>query len=141
MQLTVWDNSLFYIDGSLPSLAGVLVYNSSFFIIPAGGYSRGGCVGSVCPVPYRYFSFAPVLPGGWRLYGELHKVVPISSTRIKALTASVDALTVVLSGGPDEVVWLALIMPGASTVTTQPCVITSTTREAVLTCTPGKCSC
>ena len=86
----------------------------------------------------QHFTVIPQLPGGWWLYGEAGKVVPMSKQRVSdvALLADGFAATVrVVAGERVEM----LVAAGADGVLAG--VACTAAPTATLTCTQGACAC
>ena len=70
---------------------GATLDDSHPFLIPTGTAQPSA---PVTAVPLRYYVAAPVLPGGWVLYGEAGKVVPMAAKRTSGLVASAAGFSV-----------------------------------------------
>jgi len=94
-------------------------------------------------LPIRYFVAAPVLPGGWVLYGEAGKVVPMAAKRTSGLNATASGFSVRVAGAvgaqnePSGVAFW--VLPPAATV---PVAVRCPASEAsVLSCTTATNAC
>lgn len=111
------------------------------FIIPAG---QGQPSAPSHAVPIRYYVAAPVLPGGWVLYGEAGKVVPASRLRWTGLQAGAGGFTATLAGAGGEGATLSVLVgaPGAAAGLTPVACPTGAGVVATLTCATGAgCAC
>ena len=84
----------------------------------------------------QHLLVVPQLPGGWWLYGEAGKVVPMSKQRVAALSLLADGFTArVLTGEGESVSFL--VAPSSGVLHAVPCAASATT----LSCTAGACKC
>lgn len=112
------------------------------FLIPTGTAQPSA---PVTAVPLRYYVAAPVLPGGWVLYGEAGKVVPMAAKRTSGLVASAAGFSVEVagaSGGQNEAAGLDfwVIPPGAGAPVAVHCAAAATSTLACQTATLS-CAC
>jgi hypothetical protein len=94
----------------------------------------------------RYYIIAPVLPGGWVLYGDASKVVTTSHQRIDHVVPSTSGFTANVLGSSNESGGITLWMspPSANGALTISVLCSSTAGSvATLSCdtTSSKCTC
>jgi hypothetical protein len=107
---------------------------SATFVVPAGQGQPSAPAGAHS---IQYFAIPPQLPGGWWLYGEAGKVVPMSKQRVPSLTFLRDGFSASVVVVPGEVV---TFLVGGADGALKPYSCTAA-PASTLTCTGGACSC
>lgn len=92
---------------------------------------------------FRYYIAAPVLPGGWVLYGEAGKIVPMAQVRFTELHVADNGFTIIVNGSagePDGIT--VLVVPPGETVPQSVACPSVAGQSATLACTTGAgCKC
>jgi hypothetical protein len=104
-------------------------------IVPAG---QGQPSAPAAAHAIQHLLVVPQLPGGWWLYGEAGKVVPMSKQRVSALALLQDGFAATLTVVAGERVQM-LVAAGADGVLNS--VLCTAAPTATLTCTQGACAC
>lgn len=104
------------------------------FVVPQGQGQPSAPTGAHS---IQYYTVLPQLPGGWWLYGEAGKVVPMSKQRVPALTFLKDGFSATVVVVPGEVVTF-LVAGADGALKPYTCTASPT---STLACTGGACSC
>ena len=91
----------------------------------------------------EHYIIIPQLPGGWWLFGEAGKVVPVSKQRIADLQVLADGFTATILGASGELAGVSILIsaPGAKGALSPVLCPSVAQKTATLTCTAGACTC
>jgi hypothetical protein len=119
---------------------GTFTSPTSSFTIP---HSQGQPSAPTKAHSIHYYIVVPQLPGGWWLYGEASKIVPMSKQRISSLTLLADGFSALVQGASGETNGIDILIAGAAdNGILKPIHCPSVAGNvATLTCTAGACSC
>ena len=84
----------------------------------------------------QHLIVVPQLPGGWWLYGEAGKVVPMSKQRVAQVSLLADGFSARIMQVAGESITF-LVAPSSGILRAVPCADAATT----LSCTAGACKC
>lgn len=118
----------------------VLSDPSATFTVPIG---QGQPSAPAAAHNIQHFTVVPQLPGGWWLYGEAGKVVPVSKQRIADIALLTDGFTATVLGAAGEAAGVDILVaaPSAGGELSPVHCPSSAGSTATLTCTAGACSC
>ena len=124
-----------------PSAAvAVLTSAAMNFTVPTG---QGQPSAPAAAHNIQHFTVVPQLPGGWWLYGEAGKVVPMSKQRVPSIALLADGFTATVLGAAGETGGVPMLVAAPSAggkLSTVVCP-SAAGATATLTCTAGACTC
>lgn len=82
------------------------------FVVPSG---QGQPSAPKAALPIQHFTVMPQLPGGWWLYGEADKVVPMSKQRVSDVALLADGFSASVAGSSGEAAIVMLVAKPNST--------------------------
>jgi len=118
----------------------VLTSPNASFVVPTG---QGQPSAPQAAHDIQHFTAIPQLPGGWWLYGEAGKVVPVSKQRIADITLLADGFVATILGAAGEAAGINMLVaaPTAGGVFAPVHCPSAAGIKAALTCTAGACTC
>lgn len=118
----------------------VLASPSATFTVPAG---QGQPSAPAAAHAIQHLVVIPQLPGGWWLFGEAGKVVPVSKQRIAGIALLADGFAATVLGAAGEAAGIDMLVaaPSAGGKLTAVHCPSAPGANAALTCTAGACSC
>jgi hypothetical protein len=124
-----------------PSAAvAVLSSPTATFTVPAG---QGQPSAPAKAHNIQHFVVVPQLPGGWWLFGEAGKLVPVSHQRIASLATLADGFSATVLGAAGEPAGIDMLVaaPTAGGKLAAVHCPSAAGATATLSCTAGACSC
>lgn len=123
-----------------PGAGGVALDAAHPLTIPVGSAQPSA---PAAALPIRYLVAAPVLPGGWVLYGEAGKIVPMAAKRTSRLVVGAGGFSVDVAGAAgaqNEAAGVTFwtLQPGAALPIAVHC---PAAASSVLSCTTATRSC
>ena len=118
----------------------VLASPAANFTVPAG---QGQPSAPAAAHAIQHLIVTPQLPGGWWLYGEAGKVVPVSKQRVAALALLADGFSATILGAAGEAAGIDMLVaaPTAGGKLAPVHCPSAPGATATLTCTAGACNC
>ena len=121
------------------AIVAVLASPTDAFVVPRG---QGQPSAPSAAVPIQHFTVMPQLPGGWWLYGEAGKVVPMSKQRVPSITLLPGGFSAtVLAATGEAAVTLLVAGPGSTVLVPVSCPSGTAGASSTLTCTATSCKC
>jgi len=118
----------------------VLASPSATFTVPAG---QGQPSAPATAHTIQHFIVTPQLPGGWWLFGEAGKVVPVSKQRIADIALLADGFSATVLGAAGEAAGIDMLVaaPTAKGMLAPVHCPSAAGATATLKCTAGACAC
>lgn len=117
----------------------ILAAANDTFVVPHG---QGQPSAPAAAHSIQHFTVIPQLPGGWWLYGEAGKVVPMSKQRVPDIALLADGFSAtVLGAAGEKAVPMLVVQPGGSALVEVACPSGVAGASSTLTCSSAAPSC
>jgi hypothetical protein len=121
------------------AIVAVLAAPSDTFVVPSG---QGQPSAPAAAHPIQHFTVMPQLPGGWWLYGEAGKVVPMSKQRVPDITLLAEGFSATVLGAAGEAnVTLLVAVPGSTVLEPVTCPSGTPGASTTLSCSGSSSPC